>query len=284
MSAVACTVHLCGRPFLPDQAEVGARKRHDSSGSDSDGAAGGGAGSGPLKAGDGPPDFGKYERMGAYHWAAADPGSADYAPATEARYELIVEQVAGSGRVLDIGCGDGYLVGRAAAQSDLVVGIEPEPTGAALARDLLRGWPGCHVALGSGSALPLSRHAFDAVTLADVIEHLEDPHACLAEAARVLRPGGKIAVTTPRRLHDHWWDEANHVVEYSSAELRDLLARHFVDVEVSHFLSLRWWKLRKWLGKGFIQTWSRLLFNPFRSEGPEPEGYGHLLATGRVAS
>lgn len=235
-----------------------------------------------VKAGSAPPDFAKYQRMGAYHWTSADPASAQYAPATEARYDVVAERVAGVGRVLDIGCGDGYLVGRAATTSDFVVGVDPEPSGVSLARGLLRDRPGCHVLIGSGSALPVASDSFDAVTLADVIEHLQDPHACLAEAARVLRPGGTIAVTTPRRLPDHWWDEANHVVEYSSAELHDLLARHFERVEMSHFLSLRWWKLRKWLGKGFIRAWSRLLFNPFRRAGPEPAGYGHLLAIGRA--
>lgn len=228
--------------------------------------------------------FSKYRERGAYHWSSADPASSDYAPATEARYEVIARAIAGRARVLDIGCGDGYLIARVSESSDVVVGVDPEPTGIALARDRLRGRPGCYVVLGSGSALPLPSKAIDAVMLSDVIEHLEDPGACLAEAARVLRPGGVAAVTTPRRLPDHWWDEANHVVEYSSAELHDLLARHFERVEMSHFLSLRWWKLRKWLGKGFIRAWSRALFNPFLGAGPEPEGYGHLLAVGRVAS
>jgi len=201
----------------------GSGHARDCARSDSDATLPGDAGPTPLTARAPSRGFSKYEERGAYHWSSADRASAEYAPATEARYEVIARQVTGGDRALDVGCGDGYLIARASETSGFVVGVDPEPTGVALARDRLRGRPGCHVIVGRGSELPLPSGSFDAVLLADVIEHLEDPDACLAEAVRVLRPGGAIAVTTPRRLPDHWWDEANHVVEYSSAELRELL-------------------------------------------------------------
>jgi SAM-dependent methyltransferase len=227
------------------------------------------------------PAFDKYEARGAYHWGWADPGSPDYAPAAEARYSLIVEHLAGAGRVLDIGCGDGFLLGRAAAGSELAVGVDPEPSGVALARGKLADIPGCSALVASGSELPFPDGSFDAVVLADVVEHLEDPGATLREAGRVLRPDGRIVVTTPRRLPDHWWDRQHHVREYESAELRELLELYFGDVDVIHFISLRWWAVRKRLGKIFMRLWSRFLFNPFRKTGTDPTRYGHLLAVGR---
>jgi SAM-dependent methyltransferase len=224
--------------------------------------------------------FTKYTQQGAYHWDSADPTSSSYAPAAQARYSLIVDRLEGAGDVLDVGCGDGFLLGRAAAVCRRVVGIEPERSGAVLAREKLAGLAACDVLLASGSALPFSSGSFDVVVMAEVIEHLEDPGATLREVARVLRPNGRIIVTTPRRLPNHWWDRENHVTEYTSEELRDLLAGHFAVVDVTHFISLRWWAVRKRLGKVFMRLWSRLISNPFRRTGNEPDRFGHLLAVG----
>jgi len=51
-------------------------------------------------------------------------------------------------------------------------------------------------------ALPFPDHSFDRVIAAEVLEHLVDDEGALAEAARVLAPGGLLAVTVPR-----WWPE-----------------------------------------------------------------------------
>ena len=58
------------------------------------------------------------------------------------------------------------------------------------------------VVAGDALALPFSDGAFDRVIAAEVLEHIPDDRAALAELARVLRPGGTMAVTVPR-----WWPE-----------------------------------------------------------------------------
>jgi ubiquinone/menaquinone biosynthesis C-methylase UbiE len=56
--------------------------------------------------------------------------------------------------------------------------------------------PGCQIELriGDAQALPLDDEAFDVVILSLILSVVPDPHRCMAEAIRVLRPGGRIVV------------------------------------------------------------------------------------------
>ena len=61
-------------------------------------------------------------------------------------------------------------------------------------------YPGVPVAAANLVALPLADGAVDLVVSSQVVEHLWDQDAFVAECARVLRPGGRLVVTTPNRL------------------------------------------------------------------------------------
>lgn len=224
--------------------------------------------------------FGKYEREGAYHWRWADPDSPDYAPAAEARYGLLAERIGAGGRVLDVGCGDGYLLGRVAGAHDLAVGVDAEPGAVRIARDRLG--PGApRLAVAGAGSLPFPGGSFDTVVLAEVVEHLRRPGTAVAEAARVLREHGRLVVSTPQWRPDGMWDEAHHHREYRPDELRALLARSFREVALTHFLPRSWWTIRKLLGKGFVRAFARLFYNPFARQGDDPGRFWHLLAVCR---
>jgi SAM-dependent methyltransferase len=86
--------------------------------------------------------------------------------------------------------------------------------------------------IASADALPVEDACLDAVLLTQVLEHVPDPAAVLGEAARVLRPGGTVAVTVPFvwELHELPFD----FWRYTPASLSQLLeGAGFVDVAVA---------------------------------------------------
>lgn len=100
------------------------------------------------------------------------------------------------GRGLDLGCGDGLLtrilLERAGPRE--LVGVEPDPAEAGLAVRLGI-YTAVHVA--SGAHVPEPDASFDWVLSNSVLEHVDDLAPVLAEAARVLRPGGVFLFTVP---------------------------------------------------------------------------------------
>jgi SAM-dependent methyltransferase len=99
-------------------------------------------------------------------------------------------------RILDVGCGDGTCTRLTA---DLAVGhsvIGLDWAAAPLAKARNRGLTLVRGSLG-GSGLPFAAESVDVVILSEVIEHLVDTDAALAELRRVLRPGGHLILSTP---------------------------------------------------------------------------------------
>ncbi len=102
---------------------------------------------------------------------------------------LAAELLAGYDRVLDIGAGEGQLSRLAAGLgASLVVGVDP--TRAQIAEAARRGG-GEVYARGQAEALPLADQRFDAAVACLVFEHIDAMDAAVAEAARMLRDGGR---------------------------------------------------------------------------------------------
>jgi ArsR family transcriptional regulator len=100
------------------------------------------------------------------------------------------------GRLLDIGCGTGGLLERLAPRIEEGLGVDASRDMLALTRTRLaeRGLSHVSVRQADMYRLALPDAAFDAVTLQMVLHYAEDPAAALAEACRVLRPGGVLAI------------------------------------------------------------------------------------------
>jgi 2-polyprenyl-6-hydroxyphenyl methylase/3-demethylubiquinone-9 3-methyltransferase len=106
-------------------------------------------------------------------------------------------------RLLDIGCGAGFLSNALALDGFDVVGIDSSDASLAIARRHDE-TGSVRYDVGDALALPYPAESFDAVTAMDFLEHVEDPAAVVAEAARVLRPLGTFFFHTFNRNWLAW--------------------------------------------------------------------------------
>jgi SAM-dependent methyltransferase len=135
-------------------------------------------------------------------------------------------------RILEIGAGGGFTLS-ALGQAGFahLTGLDLTSTTMAAMRARL---PDVDLVAADAESLPLAGGSFDVLLSTDLVEHLPDLDRHLAEAARVLRPGGSYLIKTPNRLtaevyyrlrglYDaYFW----HPSMCSPGELRAALARH----------------------------------------------------------
>jgi SAM-dependent methyltransferase len=99
--------------------------------------------------------------------------------------------------VLEAGCGEGYGAGLLARDARLVVGLDYDATTAA---HVAKAYQEVRAVRGNLAALPLRDSTVDVVANLQVIEHLWDQEGFLRECRRIIRPGGRLLVTTPNRI------------------------------------------------------------------------------------
>lgn len=113
--------------------------------------------------------------------------------------DVMVETLKPEGkRILDVGCGDGGLVRNLAKRGASVLGVECSPRQLAKA-GAAEAVPNAEIVEGVGQALPAADASFDAVVFFHSLHHVpaEVMDQALAEAARVLKPGGLLYVSEP---------------------------------------------------------------------------------------
>jgi len=167
-----------------------------------------------------------YEEAEADHYIEEEAGQRHTA---RLALELIERHAGGRGRLLDLGCWVGFLLAEARDRGWDVAGVEPSAFASRFARERL----GLPVQRADLFSADLPEHAFDAVVLGDVIEHLPDPAAALERIARLLVPGGVVYLALPdagsalaRRMGSRWWSVLpTHVQYFTRSSLATLLRR-----------------------------------------------------------
>lgn len=145
------------------------------------------------------------------------------------RLTELAQQLGGPGRLLDVGCATGICVQAARDLGWDAEGIDvsayavtagQEQHGLALARADVESWES-------------ERAPYDAITMWDYLEHVPDPLAHLRAAFRLLRPGGRIVLTTPnaeswpaRWFRERWigYKRDEHLVYFTTGQIHAFLA------------------------------------------------------------
>ncbi len=138
------------------------------------------------------------------------------------------------GNLIDLGTGTGRMLAITADRSDRAIGIDQSREMLALARAGLdrAGLKHCQVRQGDVLALPLSAGSADVAIMHQVLHYLDRPSQALSEAARILRPGGRLLIVDfarhdldgLREEHAHRW------MGFDTGDMRRWLADAGFDV------------------------------------------------------
>lgn len=154
---------------------------------------------------------------------------------------------------------------------------------------------------GDTLCLPFEADCFDQVICSEVLEHVRDPQQAVAELARVLKPGGRLAVSVPTPFtewayrfgsDDYFNSPGGHVRIFTPRRLGCLLDRQgfeVVDLSFAHaFHSVYWWircvfglhKESHWLIRQFRKLLTHVLFSPQLSR--TERAFDHLFPKSMV--
>ncbi|HLJ70269.1 MAG TPA: metalloregulator ArsR/SmtB family transcription factor [Roseiarcus sp.] len=158
--------------------------------------------------------------------------------APEERVEAALAAMLGGKPVralLDLGTGTGRMIELFAPLAQRAVGVDQSPAMLALARSRIdqTGLRNVQLRQGDIYAPPVERNAFDLVVIHQVLHFLDDPARALVEAARALRPGGRLVVVDFAAHDEEYLREtfAHRRLGFTAGEIESFLAEAGLDID-----------------------------------------------------
>lgn len=149
-----------------------------------------------------------------------------------ARYKMVKPNK--SGVVLDVGSAEGHGSEILASKFKKVIGIDISKDAVSRAKKFNRN-TNVVFKIGSATDIPLKTNSIDSVAAFEVVEHIEDWKKFLSELHRVVRPGGRIYMSTPNKAVYNPWSKnpinPHHVFEWYIPEFKNALKKYFDIVE-----------------------------------------------------
>ncbi|MCW6510506.1 metalloregulator ArsR/SmtB family transcription factor [Lichenifustis flavocetrariae] len=162
----------------------------------------------------------------------------------EERVEQAVLDAVGPGpfhAMLDLGTGTGRMLELLAGRARRAVGIDGSPAMLSVARARLdrKALPQVQLRQGDLYALPVERDGYDLVVIHQVLHYLDEPGRAIREAARVLRPGGRLVVVDFAPHHEESLRDqhAHRRLGFARSEIDDLMTDAGLDIEASDDVS-----------------------------------------------
>jgi len=142
------------------------------------------------------------------------------------------------GRLVDIGTGTGRMIELFGASARHAIGVDRSPEMLRLARAKLDGRAGCELRQGDITALPLADASADTVIIHQVLHFIPAPELALAEAARLLAPGGRILIAdfAPHEHEELRARDAHARLGFSDAQIAAWLAAAGLDLDATEAL------------------------------------------------
>jgi len=142
--------------------------------------------------------FTKFEHAG---WQrVANKYDSTWSGSTRQFISLLLDAAEVSGKILDVGCGPGYVSAAAAKRGATPIGLDFSAEMIAIAKGM---WPGLEFCEGDAQDLPFPDANFDRVVANFALLHLANPERAIAEAHRVLKTGGRFAFTTWAKISEN---------------------------------------------------------------------------------
>lgn len=166
-------------------------------------------------------------------------------------------------RVLDAGCGHGYIASLVVAPELVAVDSSPAAVEATAAR-------GIDARLADVQALPFADGAFDAVMCNWMLYHVPDRPRAIAELARVLRPGGRLVGCYNRRGHlAEVWSRYEEIEDFDCENGVEELRAAFARVEARPTGGEALWETREAL-QAYLDAFAELSGPLAAPAGPYP--------------